>query len=107
MHAMPDRFSGAWNFGPNEAAVVTVQGLVNHVLEEWGGGAFETPAGRDPHEARTLKLDSSKANTLLGWRQRWTFRQAVSATIDWYRRFFAGEEMYGVSQEQIAAYMSA
>lgn len=107
MHAMPKDFSGAWNFGPNEESVVTVQELVSLILQGWGRGTVETRSGRDLHEAKLLKLDSSKAKRLLGWKHRWTVRQAVSFSIDWYRRFFAGENMYDVSKEQIAAYASA
>jgi CDP-glucose 4,6-dehydratase len=104
MHEQPNRFSGAWNFGPDSGSLIAVEDLVGHVLEQWGGGAYEVRTDPEMHEAQLLKLDSSKAKTTLGWKHRWSVRQATNATIDWYKRFFAGEEMYAVSREQINAY---
>ncbi len=104
MQDLPKRFSGAWNFGPDDGSFIAVKDLVGQVLEQWGGGAYEIRPDSEMHEAQVLKLDSSKAKTALGWKHRWDVRQAACATIDWYQRFFAGEDMYEVSKEQITAY---
>jgi CDP-glucose 4,6-dehydratase len=51
-----------------------------------------------------LRLDSSKARSILGWKPRWDVRTSVSKTVEWYRRHLAGEDMLAVSKKQIAAY---
>ena len=40
------------------------------------------------HEASFLKLDITKATTLLDWSPVFTAEEAVAETIDWYRRRF-------------------
>ena len=47
------------------------------------------------------------ASVRLGWRPRLPLRDAVSSTVDWYRRALAGasaDEMFDLSLRQIAAW---
>ena len=104
MHAAPAEHSGAWNFGSNDDAFITVGAMVEQVVQHWGDGVIDSRPDMSLHEAQVLRLDSSKARTLLGWRPRWDVRTAVSKTVEWYRRHRAGEDMLAVSKEQIAAY---
>ena len=92
----PTEFADAFNFGPTSSGNITVREIVERVLHGWGQGAWHSPpsktatAARDPHEANFLKLDITKATTLLGWRPAWTVEQAVEQTVGWYRRRAAG-----------------
>ena len=104
MHAAPAELAGAWNFGSSDDSFITVGAMVEQVVQHWGDGEIDSRPDTALHEAQFLKLDSSKARTLLGWRPRWDVRTAVSKTVEWYRRHRAGEDMLAVSQEQIAAY---
>jgi len=99
-------FKGAWNFGPDLSSEQPVKHLAIAAAKIWGGGKLDFKANRaGPHEARTLKLDSSKARQLLGWRPAWSQPEAVRRTVEWYRRHFAGEDMKRVSQDELEAYM--
>ena len=65
------------------------------------------PGDRDLHEAGLLRLDWSKARTLLGWTPRLRLRDTVELTLEWYRR--AADErqsraLYKVSCSQIDRY---
>jgi CDP-glucose 4,6-dehydratase len=76
----------AWNFGPDASSEQSVSHLVSLIAECWGGDArwnFSTDS--HPHEARLLRLDSSKARFELGWRPRLSLERAVKMTVDWYR----------------------
>ena len=42
--------------------------------------------GPHPHEARYLKLDSSKARARLGWRPRIDLAATLEGIVDWYQR---------------------
>lgn len=65
------RFGEAWNFGPHEADAEPVERIVQRICRLWGGSArYEIDRGEHPHEARYLKLDCSKARSVLGWRPR-------------------------------------
>jgi len=102
----PKAFSGAWNFGPNEHSIRTVDDLARETAAAWGeGDVMHQPDPNAPHEATLLHLSSDKAHRLLGWRPQWGFARAVTETAGWYRAVHDGAEPLDVSRRQIAAYM--
>ena len=87
----PDEYSGPWNFGPDKNSVKTVQDAVELALREWGGSAeWESTNNNNLHEAGLLQLNSDKAQSMLGWKPRLDFFNAVRKTIYWYRKFYSG-----------------
>ncbi len=100
----PSRFSGAWNFGPENDGTATVLEMVHAVIKAYGSGSVElahNPAA--PHEAQRLTLDITKARELLDWKPRLNFAQTVSFTVDWYKRY-RSEDVYKLCLEQIERY---
>lgn len=100
-------YAGAWNFGPRQDDVVTVQALVERFAARWP----RTPGwvldkGCHPHEAAMLRLDPSKALQHLDWRPRLDVAQAVDWIVEWYRDYFAGEDPRSVCMAQIHRYES-
>jgi CDP-glucose 4,6-dehydratase len=100
-----------WNFGPAAAGSVPVAEIVTALAGEWGGGEWHTPPPRPgdaaPHEAHLLKLDTTKAQTVLGWRPVYGVAEAVAETARWYRaRHEAGSRFDGgaLCREQIGRY---
>jgi nucleoside-diphosphate-sugar epimerase len=63
--------------------------------------------GAQPHEAQTLRLDSSRAREQLGWRPLWDLERALESIVDWYRAFASGEDMRETTLAQIRAYDAA
>jgi CDP-glucose 4,6-dehydratase len=63
--------------------------------------------GQHHHEAKYLKLDSSKAKTILGWRPLWKLDQALEATAQWYKALQSQKDAASFTLEQIRAYQSA
>jgi CDP-glucose 4,6-dehydratase len=98
----------AWNFGPTEAgAVRPVRWVVDRFVEEWGSGSWTTPAdaGRQPHEAHHLSLDSTKAREQLGWSPVWDALTAVRQTASWYRDYHrAPGTARELAEHQLATY---
>jgi CDP-glucose 4,6-dehydratase len=84
----PSRFAGAWNFGPSDADDgVPVVDVARTFVEILGRGTLDVQP-RDsnaPHEARLLRVDSSKARTELDWRPRLGTRLGLEWTAPWYR----------------------
>ena len=101
-------FEGAWNFGPDTSSTVPVRVLTEAFRTAWGSG-FDVTYG-DPgnvlHEAGLLRLDSTKAQTKLGWRPQLSLQEAVQMTADWYRDHADGRKMAERSKAQIEAYSS-
>lgn len=106
----PAPLCGAWNFGPSPDAARPVQALVETALARWGAGPWRrVQDDLVEHEAAYLALDSEKAARLLHWRGAWDFEQSVSATVDWYRKFYAErpKSMLGPCLADIERYMLA
>ena len=75
----------AFNFGPKEYSSKTVEILVDEILSIWQGKWVDTSSALNAHEASFLKLDIKKARNLLNWHPVWSFKDAVSETINWYK----------------------
>lgn len=108
LYASPKEFSGAWNFGPDDDAVRTVEDLARTLISCWGEGALEAQQQLDaPHEANLLHLNCDKVKRLMGWRPRWSFSEGVAETVRWYREVTDGGDAREISRQQIAKYMEA
>jgi CDP-glucose 4,6-dehydratase len=107
MNEEPVKFSDAWNFGPYNEDVLTVQQVAQQAIAEWGGGEFITPAVIDqPHEAGLLKLDISKSISGLNWKPRLDSSGAIRKTISWYKQA-SPENALQLVKEQISEYQTA
>ncbi|HSM14958.1 MAG TPA: CDP-glucose 4,6-dehydratase [Thermoanaerobaculia bacterium] len=100
------QFAEAWNFAPAEEDARAVGWLVERLQEGWGIAPRWRPQdGPRPHEHIYLKLDASKARARLGWVPRLTVSETVAWTVEWYRRFGAGEDARDLAEEQIHRYL--
>jgi CDP-glucose 4,6-dehydratase len=99
----PDRFVGGWNFGPLDQPSVAVAEICDRVCALWKRGSGWT-AVPDPemHERGVLLLDSHKAARELSFAPRLSTDEAVSATVDWYKAWIAGDDMRAFTLRQIA-----
>jgi CDP-glucose 4,6-dehydratase len=75
-----------WNFGPAEEDARSVAEIVGGLAQRWGTGArWSVEGGEHPHEASYLKLDSSKARSLLGFHPRLPLDVALDWVVEWTR----------------------
>nr|WP_052297723.1 CDP-glucose 4,6-dehydratase [Leadbettera azotonutricia] len=73
---------GSYNFGPDDVSCVTTGELAALFCDVWGQGAsWVEQHDNGPHEANFLKLDCSKAKTVLGWRQSWDIKTAIEKVV--------------------------
>jgi CDP-glucose 4,6-dehydratase len=97
---------GAWNFGPEQADMQTVGGIVQDLASIWGEEAiWELEEAPQPHEAQCLKLDWSKAQHRLGWRPRLTLKEALAMTAGWYRAREQKQNTRALTTAQIEHYL--
>ena len=97
--------AGAWNFGPDDAQVQTVEWMTEHFSQAWGAEPNWTrDEGSHPHETDVLLLDCSRARRLLDWHPVLDAGQALKWTAEWYRRSLKGESSVDLCMEQIRAY---
>lgn len=103
----PEKYAEAWNFGPNEQDVRSVGWVVNHLLKLWDEKlSWQQDPNITLHEASLLKLESAKAKKELNWHPRWNLEKALEKTMDWYRSYHAGHDMYEKTLSQIHHYIT-
>jgi CDP-glucose 4,6-dehydratase len=96
----------SWNFGPAAESEARVVDVANLACRLWGSKdrpeVIADPRGL--HEARLLRLDSSKAHIELGWRPRLTLTEGLAMTLDWHRAHVEGGDMQSLTLAQIDCY---
>jgi CDP-glucose 4,6-dehydratase len=106
-----DGLAGAWNFGPGDDDARPVSWIARRIVARWPRQLSLVedvqPDRLRLHEARYLKLDSSRARSYLGWRPRWNLAEGLDATVAWYRALHEGEDVAAVTAAQIDAYERA
>jgi CDP-glucose 4,6-dehydratase len=102
------RFAGAWNFGPSDNDLWTVEDVVREIIRLWGGGTYRSESEAHPHEAHQLRLDCGKARIQLGWSSRFNIQEALSWSAEWYKMFYGNasqSELLDFTTRQICQFM--
>lgn len=95
----------AYNFGPETTEAASVRAVVDLAQAAYGRGRIRYAQQLEgPHEAGLLTLDISKARTALRVGPRWPLTQAVGRSMDWYRRYDAGEDALALCHADIDEY---
>lgn len=104
----PKAAAEAWNFGPRDDDARPVQWIVERLCALWGDGAdWARDDNVQPHEARYLKLDISKAHTGLGWQPRWSLVQALDSIVAWHRAWRSGTDMHDYCNTELERFAAA
>ena len=97
-----NEYAEPWNFGPNDQDSKSVKEVLDFLVAQWPSDVtWKKETNATPHEAQLLKLDISKAKSLLNWSPKWNLRTALQATIDWHLAWLDGSNMKIFSLEQI------
>ncbi len=95
----------AYNFGPDAAEAAPVRTVVDLAQAAYGSGSTRYADVADgPHEAGLLTLDTSKVRAVLNVAPKWPLAQAVARSMDWYRRFDAGDDAQALCHADIDLY---
>ena len=101
------KYASGWNFGPKDGDAIPVAAMVRKLTALWGPDAsYMVDRANHPHEAALLKLDCSKAHSLLGWRPRLNVDTALAWTVEWHKAMLSGAEMRDVTAAQIARFQA-
>jgi CDP-glucose 4,6-dehydratase len=99
-------FGQGWNFGPPAEESAAVGEIVEKLAGLWGTGArSEQDPADHPHEAATLKLDSTKARVELGWRPQLGLDGALALTAGWYSAYHRGDDLIALTRAQTRGYL--
>ena len=95
----------SWNFGANDEDAKPVSWIVDYLTSKWGDNAsYKIDGDPQPHEAKYLKLDCSKAKTELGWNPHWSLEVCLNNIISWHKSHLAGDDMRDVTLQQIGLF---
>ena len=72
-----------------------------------GGACWQKEGSEQPFEADLLKLDCSKAYSLLGWTPKWDLETAIQKIVQWQKAYQTKENMRAFSLAQINNYISS
>ena len=98
-------YSQGWNFGPDNT--LSVIEVVNKLTAFWNNDASKVAIIPDKmfHEAKLLKLDTSKAKTLLNWFPVYNTEESVIKTALWYKNYYENNvDMADYSLNEIEDY---
>ncbi|SJZ57889.1 CDP-glucose 4,6-dehydratase [Anaerorhabdus furcosa] len=95
-----------YNIGPDELDCITTGQLCdivcNHIeySPKWNAVNYF-----GPHESGFLKLSNIKARKNLNYAPRWSSKEAIEFTIDWYIDFLNKKNMTNITQFQIKEFL--
>ena len=92
-------FADAWNFGPDVDEIVSVEEAAGMLASNWNRIEYVlNPPFEQPHEAKLLSLNCSKAHDILKWFPVLKTSEAIAWTAEWYRSFYENERILTFSQ---------
>ncbi|MEM1282947.1 MAG: CDP-glucose 4,6-dehydratase [Chlamydiota bacterium] len=101
-----ESFAQAWNFAPKDHIGITCQQVVERVIDRWEEGDWiDVSEEAGPKEMNCLRLNGDKAAHELGWTPLYDWKDAVDATVDWFKLYHTGSNMFNFTAEQIHTYM--
>ena len=99
------QFSGAWNFGPKDEDCQNVEWILNQIITRWPSEVtWRLDDVVNPHEAKFLKLDCSKAAYHLNWQPKWHADETIEKIVSWYQAWKDGKDMQEKCLEEIRQY---
>lgn len=93
-------FAEAWNFGPSDEANLQVREILKLMSKTWEEIKWDIDDSNQPHEAKLLMLDSSKAKSRLHWKTVWDIQTTATKTADWYKEFIRTGSIISATQIQ-------
>jgi CDP-glucose 4,6-dehydratase len=102
----PQTAPASLNFGPGDDLTVDVATLATRMLQQLSPGTkWREEPDINSREATSLLVDSTKAQSCLGFRCRLSVDEAIEWTAQWYREVLRNADAArSISLRQIAAY---
>lgn len=83
----PGVFAKAWNLGPVDQKQISVREMIEVMSQHWMRPPLTFMDDPLP-ETLSLALESSMAQSQLGWAPAWDLNRVLLETISWYRDYF-------------------
>jgi CDP-glucose 4,6-dehydratase len=105
------KYSGNWNFGPNNTSFVTVKRMANIFFKYFNTKVniqFKNNNNKKSSlkETKFLLLNSSKSLQILKWKQILNSYNSIFFTSEWYKEFFLKKDLNIITKKQIRYFLS-
>jgi len=98
----PQKFSTSFNFGPRETH--TVNKITKRLTSEIGfDNKIKTKTG-NYHEAKILKLDTSKSEAMMNWQPFLNINETIKLTSLWYKSYLQKGDLEKESLKHIKVF---
>ncbi len=97
-------YAEAWNFGPVPQNNLSVNLVLAFMKKNWNRIDYTYSKNkRDSYETNLLRLDSSKAFSILSWKPVWEIENAIKNTVSWYKEYYENNDV--ISKKQLNIYI--
>ncbi len=102
-------YASEYNIGPDLEGCITTKDLVEMFFKHYGNrGTWKIQSDGGPHEAKYLRLDTTKFKKRFTWNPVWTIEEAVIKTVEWTKTYIENPNNVPIIMEnQIKEYMES
>ena len=102
LYTNPKKYSGSWNFGPNNKKDLKVIEIVKYLKTKMKvKKKLIIKKDKKLKETLFLKLISQKSNKYLGWKTKLNTFQALDLTAKWFNTYLKKENIIDFSRKQV------
>jgi CDP-glucose 4,6-dehydratase len=102
----PNKFSGGWNFGPDDENNCSVYELASLIVKSYGAEIeICNQDGEHPHEASLLMLNNEKAKKYLQWHPKWKLKKTIENIVNWHKGYIDKVDISDLCNKQIDTYL--
>ena len=107
LYCKGNTFAESFNFGPLDSDCQSVENILNTINKYWiDCPGWKLDGELNPHEARFLKLDISKAKDKLNWTPKWNLESTLKRIVDWNKAFNRQVDMRQYCINEIKSYLN-
>ena len=97
----------SYNFGPNEEGMKTVGNVVSKMCNLFGIQGFVEEEGDNIiSESTVLKIDSTLAERVLGWKRKVHLDDAIARIVDMTKMIYNGKNVQDVVRQEVCDYLN-
>lgn len=96
-----------WNFGPPMESFIDVGQVINKFLASYGTNCHVVKEEKENSiESISLKLDSTKSRTVLGWNDKLDINLSIGLTAEWYKDFYNNKYPLDLTLNQVELFLN-
>ncbi len=101
------KYTGSYNFGPDNKNIKNVEEIVKMIINEYGKGKYKIKKNSlSLKESNLLQLNCDKAKNVLNWYPKWDIYKTIEETVYWYKNYNNNFDVDLITSNQINKYFN-